>query len=242
MVASGQPITVAPRMAAGVAPRAAVHVAAPTHVAAPARVAPTSVGVHRSPVGGSVSHNMGSVNHNMNGTSSVVGNPQTFSTDFEDSPGLGFDFPHLAAISAGRQRGERFEGTVPFGFSGFLLSSPGVIMEEAQPVENQQPAVAETTVANASEAENVRGSEGRNFSGMVSAPAPAPAPLHDAPEYVFVRRDGGLVFAVAYSWDNGTLRYITRDGLRGSVKQGALDMEATQQFNEQRGVDFRLPA
>ena len=77
---------------------------------------------------------------------------------------------------------------------------------------------------------------------MVSAPAPAAAPLPDAAEYVFVRRDGGLVFAVAYSWDNGTLRYITRDGLRLSVKQGALDMEATQQFNEQRGVEFRLPA
>ena len=233
MVPSGPPVVVAPRAAAGVAPHATVRVAPPTHVAAPTRVGPTSVGVHRNRAGGSVSHTM-------NGGSSVANLPAS-STDFADSPGLGFDFPHLAAIS-GRQRHERFEGTVPFGFSGFLLSSPGLIVEEAQPAENPQPAPEETTATNAAETENMRGSEGRNFSAMVSAPAPAPAPQHDAPEYVFVRRDGGLVFAVAYSWDNGTLRYITREGLRGSVKQGALDMEATQQFNEQRGVDLRLPA
>jgi hypothetical protein len=71
---------------------------------------------------------------------------------------------------------------------------------------------------------------------------PVPAPVRDAAEYVFVRRDGSLLFAVAYSWDNGTLRYVTRDGLRRSVAQDTLDMDATQQFNEQRGLDFRVPA
>ena len=50
-----------------------------------------------------------------------------------------------------------------------------------------------------------------------------------------------LLFAVAYSWDNGTLRYVTRDGLRRSVTRDALDMDATQQFNEQRGLSFHLP-
>ena len=64
----------------------------------------------------------------------------------------------------------------------------------------------------------------------------------DASEYVFVRRDGGLLFAVAYSWDNGTLQYVTRDGVRKSVTQDALDMNATLQFNEQRGLNFRVPA
>ena len=68
------------------------------------------------------------------------------------------------------------------------------------------------------------------------------SPLPDAAEYVFVRRDGGLLFAVAYSWDNGMLRYVTRDGFRRSVTQDALDLDATQQFNEQRGLSFRLPA
>jgi len=75
-----------------------------------------------------------------------------------------------------------------------------------------------------------------------SARLGAPAPVRDASEYVFVRRDGTLLFGVAYSWDNGTLRYVTREGMRRSVSQDALDMEATQQFNEQRGVSFRTPA
>jgi hypothetical protein len=57
-----------------------------------------------------------------------------------------------------------------------------------------------------------------------------------------VRRDGGLLFAVAYSWDNGTLRYVTSDGVRKSVALESLDINATQQFNEQRGLSFRVPA
>jgi hypothetical protein len=47
---------------------------------------------------------------------------------------------------------------------------------------------------------------------------------------------------VAYTWDHGTLRYVTRDGLRRSIASGALDMDATQQFNEQRGLNFKTPA
>src|SRR5882762_4297990 len=70
----------------------------------------------------------------------------------------------------------------------------------------------------------------------------APAPPREEEQYVFVRRDGSLVFAVAYTWESGTLRYITPDGLRRTIGRDALDIEATQQFNEQRGVNFRAPA
>jgi hypothetical protein len=60
-------------------------------------------------------------------------------------------------------------------------------------------------------------------------------------EFVFVRRDGSVFFAVAYSWEKGTLRYVTSQGLRHTVTQDALDLDATRQFNEQRGLNFRLP-
>jgi hypothetical protein len=166
-------------------------------------------------------------------------------TTFQNVPGLGFDFPHLAAINGGRRHED--EGFFPFGFNGFLLSSPGVIMEEPAPVE-QQP-VAETAAGSANDIEREHALERRERRlrieeerALAVANAAPPAPQHDVPEYVFVKRDGGLVFAVAYSWDNGTLRYITRNGLRGSVMRGALDLDATQQFNEQRGLDFRSPA
>jgi len=79
---------------------------------------------------------------------------------------------------------------------------------------------------------------------------PAPASTNEAAsvtssdndEFVFVRRDGTIFFAVAYSWENGTLRYVTSQGLRHTVTQDALDLDATRQFNEQRGLNFRLPA
>jgi hypothetical protein len=71
----------------------------------------------------------------------------------------------------------------------------------------------------------------------------APAPQHETEEYVFVRRNGTVFFAVAYSWDSGgTLRYVTREGLRHIISADALDLGATQQFNEQRGLNFHLPA
>jgi len=73
-------------------------------------------------------------------------------------------------------------------------------------------------------------------------PMEQPGPQADVPEYVFVRRDGTVFFAVAYSWDQGSLRYISSEGTRRSVSRDTLDLKATQEFNEQRGMTFRSPA
>jgi hypothetical protein len=59
---------------------------------------------------------------------------------------------------------------------------------------------------------------------------------------VFVRRDGTVFLAVAFSFSAGNLQYVTKEGLRRSVPANTLDLDATQQFNEQRGVTVRLPA
>ena len=158
-----------------------------------------------------------------------------FSPDFNfaDSPGLGFDFAHLAALdnaNNGRAR-NRFNNGVPFGFGGFLLSSPGVIVVEGQPGDVAQENASSRTENGEGDRENLQ-------DQFLPSGGPA-APVRDAAEYVFVRRDGSLLFAVAYSWDNNTLRYVTRDGFRRSVAREALDIDATQQFNEQRGLNFR---
>jgi hypothetical protein len=71
---------------------------------------------------------------------------------------------------------------------------------------------------------------------------PNVTPARETGEYVFVRKDGTVFFAVAYTWENGTLRYVTNEGLRRSVARDLLDLNATQQFNEQLGSNFRLPA
>ena len=165
-------------------------------------------------------------------------------TDFQDVPGLGFDYPHLAAISGNRHRhGSRFDGEFPFGSGGFLFG-PSVIVEEV-PAAESQPTVVEDQVAD--DAPEVQRPPRRaRASREVSDPQPestvASAPQPDPEQFVFVRRDGGLVFAVAYSWDNGTLRYVTPEGLRRTMGRDALDLNATQQFNEQRGLNFHVPA
>jgi len=161
--------------------------------------------------------------------------------DFQDAPGLGFDFPHLAAVSGNRRHHSRFATGVPF--DAFLLASPSVIIDQLAPVEAQaQPATDDALAVDSSDAEPVHRS--RRYADSNSQPTEnlAPAPQRDVEEYVFVRRDGGLVFAVAYSWDNGTLRYVTPEGLRRSIGRDGLDLNATQQFNEQRGLNFRAPA
>ena len=220
MAAGGQAVTVAPRGAVAPAPMGGARVATGVH--------PGAVILHHPGINSNVRHNVN------------IGNLPVFRAESSNAPGLGFDFPHMAAVNGRRSHG-RFFGRNSSGFGGFLLFPSTTFVDEGQLAENQS-AVEELAAGNPVEGENVRGSDEGNFSGTASASLGPPAPQHDAAEYVFVRRDGGLVFAVAYSWDHGTLRYITREGLRGSVGQAALDMEATRQFNEQRGVDFRLPA
>jgi len=164
-------------------------------------------------------------------------------TNFNGVPGLGFDFPHLAAVNGNRHgHGGRFDGA-PFGFGGFLLDSPGFIE-----VPSGDSGVAGDEIANdpppSGDGTDVAAAAPRARAPREPLqPEAAPAPPQDVEQYVLVRQDGGVVFAVAYTWQqNGTLRYITPDGLRHSIKRDALDLNATQQFNEQRGLNFQAPA
>ena len=215
--------------------------ASPPHVAAaPMQAAPRQAMPSAPRVGTMVVAHRGRVITTPVQRAGTFANVGTFPIDFANSPGLGFDFAHLAAINSGRGHA-RFHRGFPGefnGFSGFLLSPP-VIVEEAPP---QEQPVVEEVVANPNQVDSERAARRADREEAAPVSAEPPAPLPDALEYVFVRRDGGLLFAVAYSWDHGTLRYITRDGLRRSVTQESLDMQATQEFNEQRGVNFRLPA
>jgi len=168
-------------------------------------------------------------------------NPFGFNgTDFQDVPGLGFDYPHLAAISGNRRlHSPRFGFGNSFGFGGGFLFGPSVVVEEVPGAEPQPTIIEEEVADDAPEAPRRA-----RASRAVSEPQPerAAAPDPDPEQFVFVRRDGGLVFAVAYTWENGTLRYVTPEGLRRSMGRDALDLDATQQFNEQRGLNFRVPA
>jgi hypothetical protein len=155
-------------------------------------------------------------------------------------PGLGFDVVHLAAVcgpgavGAGRH-GPRSPFFFPFFDGGFYM--PSVPMEEeAAATDAQQQEASDVDAHEAGR--RVRDSQ----PASASVALPDHTPIRDAEQYVFVRRDGTLFFAVAYAWENGTLRYVTSEGLRRNIAKNALDLDATQQFNEQRGLNFRLPA
>jgi hypothetical protein len=166
--------------------------------------------------------------------------------DSGGAPGLGFDSFHFAVTHP--NRGNRFDrrrhrndfaAFFPFFDGGFFLpSSP--LDADADSSDGQQEEAFNDDVPQAPLHARMR------MQDQEQAPAVSrdtiPEPPRQTEEYVFVRRDGTVFFAVAYAWDSGTLRYVTTEGLRRSVGSDALDMDATQKFNEQRGMNFHSPA
>jgi hypothetical protein len=169
--------------------------------------------------------------------------------DCSSAPGFGFDAVHQAAVcgpgTVGFQRGGL---AVPFFFpffdGGFALPGTVAAIDDASEVEGARQEATEAEIR------DLRRRYRALQSQSMTAPAGALAPVvettstvpGESDAFVFVRRDGTLFFAVAYAWENGTLRYVTGEGLRHTVTEDTLDLDATRQFNEQRGLSFRLPA
>ncbi len=238
MQAQGRMMMPAAAHPVAAAPRAVAHVAQPVALRAmPMARIVVRTGATRPRVTAS---SAGRGTRRAGGTHRSAGAP-AFTSDFVPVPGLGFDMTHLAAtrgpeaVSAGRHRRQQ-PIFFPFVDGGFFLPSSPVVVEEAAP-EAPQEENAETEVAE----------RPRHARVMQAAPAPPQVEEQGAvprqtEEFVFVRRDGTVFFAVAYAWEDGVLRYVTSEGLRRSIARDTLDLDATQQFNEQRGLNFRLPA
>ncbi|MBV9888569.1 MAG: hypothetical protein JO119_18650 [Acidobacteria bacterium] len=247
----GLPLAVFAQRAGGSGGGVAVHAGAVSAPVAAARVS--------APVGAHPVNHVAVATHMVPGghvrTSSpnriVTLNPRFGNSNFvsNDVPGLGFDYPHLAAVGPKRGqngRGFGFRQTVPFGFGGYLITSPEIVVEnpqaveEAQATEDQGDLDAEFQAAQAQAYRAGQQSVARQQA--VPPPPPAPEPAADPASYVFVMRDGSMVFAVAYTWENGTLRYVTPEGQRKSVAADSLDVNATTKFNESQGLNFRAGA
>jgi hypothetical protein len=167
-------------------------------------------------------------------------------SDFADEapvPGLGFDYAHFFAVHPNWQREHPSTGAVfPFVGGGLYLPAPyyeasAAGNESADSTNDSATAAAVPQESNEDakprEAELASSARVRNRSN--SAPA-------NTTEYVFVRRDGTVFFAVAYSWVNGRLQYVTQDGLRKIASVDSLDLKATQEFNEQSGQTLTTPS
>jgi hypothetical protein len=174
------------------------------------------------------------------------GTPNHFSNNqiranCSSAPGFGFDEVHLAATCGPGLHGIRGGAFAspfffPFFEGGFSVPGAAAGVDESAAAESGQPEIIESE--NRDRGRRYRVTEAETAPPM----EPARAEPADNDEFVFVRRDGTVFFAVAYSWEKGTLRYINSQGLRHTVTQDALDLDATRQFNEQRGLSFRLPA
>jgi hypothetical protein len=229
---SAHPVAVAPR-AVGHMPSVGV-VRSSSSVRMATRVVTT-----RTRTGGTVVRVIRPANNTRprSANNSLNNEDANFSEDFSSAPGLGFDETHLALTRGrtnGRHRRNNFNsGFFPFFDGGFFVPSP--VVEQAPANEVQQEFV------DAEPQERVQRVHPRESAPVVSERS-APEPQRETEQYVFVRRDGAVFFAVAYSWDGGMLRYVTQEGLRRSVAGDALDLGATQQFNEQLGLSFHAPA
>lgn len=165
-----------------------------------------------------------------------------FLPDFTGVPGLGFDYVHYAAVHPGWNRrgvrGGAYLGYYPFFDSGFLLPYPQSYVGGAP----DEPPVYESQGPDSYDAPGDSGANSGHYGARaVSSYDVVVTPQEPSQAYVFVRRDGTLFFAVAYSFESGNLCYVTQEGLRRSVTRDSLDLDATQQFNEQRGLSFRIP-
>jgi hypothetical protein len=152
---------------------------------------------------------------------------------------LGFDYPHYAATHPNAGRHHFQSGSVfPFIGGGIYVPSFGYFEggTAAEPAGEDQSAETTNESAESLQTEAADQPEVVPQRRLRSNPPEAPPS-----EFVFVRRDGTVFFAVAYSWVNGGLQYVTQDGMRTLVSTTTLDLDATTQFNEQRGLAFHSP-
>lgn len=154
-------------------------------------------------------------------------------------PGNGFDYTHFFAVHPGWGSNILTAGVVvPFGGGGgFYLPIPYY----SAPVPQEEEQAAPENANPSGQTDNTR-----NQQVVAEQPAPAAAPGYYPPsepvyEYVFVKRDGTKIFAVAYSMTKDKLQYVTKEGLRRTLPLDALDFEATQKSNEERGNTINLP-
>jgi hypothetical protein len=179
-------------------------------------------------------------------------------------PGLGFDFPHLAAISGHLHFNPAFEhnrfdmndgsfapifwGENP-GFPDFV--DPSVIQQVQQEFQQQgqqqpqiiiihQPApVARERLAQVGVPGGLPDSATRSTATPLAPPV-APAPIRDAGEFIFVRRDGRILFGSVFFVSEGVLQYVTPEGIRHTVPVNELDTEATRMMNDSLGATVDL--
>ena len=168
-------------------------------------------------------------------------------------PGLGFDYPHLAAISGALSNGSSFrfghhnhdgQGSfAPFLFGGYPYYYDDLSYDqpEQQPAPQSQPQPQIIVIQQPVPAQ--QGADSGSDTGNLSASlpeSPAALPIRDVGDFILVRRDGRLLFASVFSIVGTQLQYVTPEGIRHTLAMSDLDADATQQMNEARGTTVQI--
>ncbi|HSZ18645.1 MAG TPA: hypothetical protein VK770_02575 [Candidatus Acidoferrum sp.] len=218
----------------------------------PARVMPNSTRNSRTAPQSSPSASVIQISPSGRNATGFTADANSFIFDGNSGvPGLGFDFPHLAAISGAfrnnpsvRFRHNDFRGQgsfVPILFGGYpyYYDDSSYDQPEQPPVQQPQPQiiVIQQPVPAQHNAET-EGSAG-NPSASPSAPQ-ADEPIPDVGNFILVRRDGRILFASVFSVVGSQLQYVTPEGIRRTLPISDLDADATQQMNEARGTTVQI--
>jgi hypothetical protein len=168
-------------------------------------------------------------------------------------PGLGFDFPHLAAISGARRnnpsvhfRHHDFRGQgsfVPILFGGYPYYYDDSSYDQAEqpPVQQTQPQPQIIVIQQPVPAQQNAGTESNTGNPSASlSPPQADVPIPDVGNFILVRRDGRILFASVFSVVGSQLQYVTPEGIRRTLPISELDAGATQQMNEARGTTVQI--
>jgi hypothetical protein len=194
--------------------------------------------------------------------------PFAIHADFDrenEGPGLGFDYPHLAAINgdfpdipiridflnnnnpnlgrgghdAGTFFAPSFVGGYPY-LPDFTYSSDNQqVQQQPQIIVIQQPApvvaAQPTNPVPQALAETAVQSTTPPSTSTSSA-----ARVKDLGSFILLRRDGRVLFASAFSVSGIQLRYITPQGILRMVPLAELDADATRQMNDTLGTTVDL--
>jgi hypothetical protein len=171
---------------------------------------------------------------------------------FSGVPGLGFDFPHLAAISGPLHNnsphfehiGHRGQGSfVPILFGGYPYYYENLGYDQPDQPMGQQSQPQPQIIVIQQPVPAQQGADLESDTGTLSASeseSQAAVPVRDVGDFILVRRDGRILFASVFSVVGAQLQYVTPEGIRHTLAMSDLDAGATQQMNEARGTTVQI--
>lgn len=166
-------------------------------------------------------------------------------------PGLGFDFPHLAAIQGpsrgrfgrgAREDEERGGFFTPLFFDALPLYYPfdtGYPYDTAVP--DNYTGAAQQPIFIVPQPQPNTSAPAQPAPTQAATPQAPPQPPPELGQLILVRSDGEVILAVAFTVRNGQLTYITNEGTRRSFPVSELDKQATRQMNDANGTSVSLP-